>query len=126
MMTPRLLSASTISGTNVKNTKGENVGQIEDLMIDWSHGSVGYAVLSFGGFLGMGNKLFAIPLESFQFNTEDEDADIILDIDKERLKDAPGFDKDNWPQHADSSFVGSVYSYYDIEPYWTRYERDRV
>lgn len=122
-MTPRLLSASTIKGTNVKNLEGENIGKIEDLMIDWNNGRIAYAVLTFGGFLGMGNKLFAIPLSSFQFENASNDADIVLDVEKEYLENAPGFDQDNWPQHTDGAFIGSVYKYHDVEPYWLNIER---
>lgn len=117
-MTPKLLSSSSIEGTTVKNLQAEDIGTIKDLMVDWEHGRVAYAVLSFGGFLGMGDKYFAFPLEAFQFNTDHLDGHIVLDIDKERLKDAPGFDKDNWLQHADRSFMDSVYSFSNSERYW--------
>lgn len=117
-MTPRLLSSSSLVGTDIKNLQGENIGEIKDLMIDWRNGTVAYAVLTFGGFLGMGEKLFAIPLESFDFNHHEEvDTHIVLDIDKERLKNAPGFDNDNWPNHADNTFLDSVYSHYGYGTY---------
>lgn len=125
-MTPTLISAVTVKGTNVRNPEGEDIGNIEDLMIDWRHGIVAYAVLSFGGFLGMGTKWFAIPMESFQFDTEQESSDVILPVKKEDLENAPGFDKDNWPQYADQSFVSSVYIHYGIEPYWDVDEYDRA
>ena len=117
-MTPRMLSSSSIEGTNVTNPQGENIGTIKDLMIDWEHGRVGYAVLSFGGFLGMGDKYFAFPLEAFEFNTDHVDGQIVLNIDKERLKNAPGFDKDNWPQNADRTFMNDVYAFSKSETYW--------
>ena len=121
-MTPRLLSATTLEGTNVKNRAGKDVGEIEDLMIDIESGSVAYAVLSFGGFLGIGEKLFAVPLEAFEFrNTGQVDAHIVLDIDKEKLENAPGFDKDNWPQNPDKTFITSVYGHYGVEPYWEKH-----
>ncbi len=112
--TPRLLSSSSITGTDVKNPSGENIGEIKDLMIDWSSGKVAYAVLSFGGFLGMGDKLFAIPLEAFEFDTADSNDRIVLDADKDSLENAPGFDKDNWPNSADNDFTRKVYSHYDV------------
>lgn len=119
-MTQHLLSATTLEGTDVVNAQGENIGEIKDLMIDWQDGSVAYAVLSFGGFLGFGEKLFAIPLEAFDFDTSDTEK-IILDIDKERLENAPGFDKDDWPANPDRTFISSVYTHYGYEPYWTRH-----
>ncbi len=108
--TPRVLSSSSIVGTNVLNKNNESIGEIKDLMIDLRSGDTQYAVLSFGGFLGMGDKLFAVPLASFDVDTHREK--FILDIDKTRLEKAPGFDKDNWPSTADNTFVDSVYSFY--------------
>lgn len=117
-MTPRLLSSSTLTGTNVKNLQGENVGEIKDLMIDWRHGNVAYAVLSFGGFLGLEEKLFAVPLESFDFSHHHGvEAHVVLDVDKERLKNAPGFDADHWPDHPDNTVLDSVYSHYGYGAY---------
>jgi sporulation protein YlmC with PRC-barrel domain len=112
----RTLSATTLIGDRVVNRKGEDLGKIEDLMIDPEQGRVGYAVLSFGGFLGMGDKLFAVPMQALQLSREDKQ--FILDVDKERLKNAPGFDKDNWPDMSDRTFGTTVYSYYNQEPYW--------
>lgn len=120
-MTPRLLSASSISGTNVINLQGENIGNIKDLMIDWKNGKVVYAVLSFGGFLGLGDKLFAIPLESFTFESPNHTEYALLNVDKEKLENAPGFDKDVWPQNADYTFIDSVYAHYGYQPYSRNY-----
>lgn len=105
-------------GTEVKNAKGESIGEVKEIMIDWEHGRVGYVVLSFGGFLGMGDKLFAVPIEAFDFTAHHEDGRILLNVPRERLEDAPGFDKDNWPQHPDREFQDQVYSHYGHEPYW--------
>ena len=110
------LSASTLIGDRVVNRKGEDLGKIEDLMIDPEQGRVGYAVLSFGGFLGMGDKFFAVPMQALKLSREDKS--FVLDVDKERLKNAPGFDKDNWPDISDRTFGKSVYSYYNTQPYW--------
>ena len=71
------------------------MGKIEDLMIDVQEGRVAYAVLSFGGFLGMGDKLFAIPWQAFSLRP-DERA-FLLDIPRDVLEKAEGFDKDYWP-----------------------------
>ncbi len=87
--------ASKIIGTNVKNTAGENMGGIKDLVIDPESGHVVYAVVSFGGILGLGNKLFAIPWSVLHWNRDKEY--YVLDLDKETLKNAPGFDKKHWP-----------------------------
>lgn len=105
-----ILSASSIIGDKVKNPAGEDLGKIEELMIDTKDGDVNYAVVSFGGFLGMGDKYFAVPLDAMEVSTGDDS--MILNVSKEKLKDAPGFDKDNWPSTADTSWYGHVRSFY--------------
>lgn len=85
---------------------------VQEFMVDTSTGKVDYAVVSFGGFLGMGDKLFAVPLQAFRVDTKDKK--MVLDVSKERLKDAPGFDKDNWPKHSDNKWTQSVHTYYGI------------
>ncbi len=112
----QLLPASTIEGTAVQNAAGEDLGEINELMIDMEQGRIAYAVLSFGGFLGMGDKLFALPWESL---TIGPDGDVfILNVPREKLDNAPGFDKDNWPDMADISWRDSVHTYYGYKPYW--------
>lgn len=79
-------------------------------MIDTTSGKVAYGVLSFGGIMGMGDKLFAVPWDSLAVDGENEC--LVLNVSKERLKDAPGFDKDHWPNFADPTFVDQVRGYY--------------
>ena len=112
----RVLSASTLAGDRVRNSAGEDLGKVNEIMIDISSGRVSYAVLSFGGFLGMGDKLFALP---WSVLTVDEDNKcFILHIDKKILEKAPGFDKDRWPDMADHTWGTAIYSYYGTKPYW--------
>jgi sporulation protein YlmC with PRC-barrel domain len=112
----RVLSASTLAGDSVQNSAGEDLGKVDELMIDIPSGRVAYAVLSIGGFLGMGNKLFAVPWSALRV---DEDKKIfVLDVDKKKLENAPGFDKDNWPDMADVAWGTQIYSYYGAAPYW--------
>ncbi len=115
-LTRSTLSATTIIGDPVKNTARENLGKIEDLMIDLSSGRVAYAVLSFGGFLGVGNKLFAVPFRAMTLDTADKA--FVLDVPKDRLKNAPGFDKDNWPDVSDAGYRSQIYSFYNVKPDW--------
>ena len=117
-MTPRTLSCGSIIGTNVKNQQGESLGDIKEMMVNTNDGSIAYVVLSFGGFLGMGDKYFAIPFEAFTIDSEKEI--FVLNVDEETLKNAPGFDKDNWPSSANTAFIDSVYSHYGYEPRWRR------
>jgi len=109
----KLLSAATIIGDSVRNLTGEDLGEIEELMIDTQDGCIRYAVLSFGGILGVGDKLFAVPWNALQLRTEEHA--FILDVKKEQLEKAPGFDKDNWPDMADPAFVSMIHSYYNTE-----------
>jgi len=91
----KVVKASEVTGVNVKNQNGENLGKINEVVFDKALGRVSYLVLDFGGVLGFGNKFFAIPWKLFSYN-EEEDC-FILNLTKEQLKDAPGFDKDKWP-----------------------------
>ncbi len=111
-MSNRLLSASSINGTNVTNHAGESLGEIKDFMVNPATGKVDYAVLSFGGFLGMGDKYFAIPWDSF--STDRSDEEMVLNVPKDRLEKAPGFDKDNWPSSANDKYLTSVNEYYNM------------
>lgn len=114
----RVMSCSSLTGDSVKNPQGEDLGNLKEIMVDVNSGNIAYAVLSFGGFLGMGDKLFAIPWEAFTLNTEKEH--LVLNVDKERLKDAPGFDKDNWPKTPNADYITQVHSHYGYKPYWER------
>ncbi|MGV8083671.1 MAG: PRC-barrel domain-containing protein [Coriobacteriia bacterium] len=110
MMKVKTLSVSTLMNEPVYNRRGEKIGKIEDYMLDLNKGCVEYAVLSFGGFLGIGSKLFAIPWNSMQLDTENEAW--IVDIDEERLRQAPGFDKNNWPDMSDENYRQSISNFW--------------
>src|ERR1700740_466035 len=98
---PRVLRTKNIYSDRVRNAAGEDLGKIEELVIDVNTGRVAYAVLSFGGILKMGNKLFAIPWEALRVDPQNNKR-FILNVDKTRLENATGFDKDNWPDMADA------------------------
>jgi len=120
----RVLSASTLAGDHVQNSAGEDLGKVNEIMIDIPSGKVAYAVLSFGGYLGMGNKLFALPWSALRLD-EDKKC-FILDVDKKKLENAPGFDKDNWPDMADTTWGTEIFSYYGARPYWEGHEEERT
>jgi sporulation protein YlmC with PRC-barrel domain len=111
-----VLSATTLIGDPVVNGAGEDLGKVEDFMLDLPNGRIRYAVLSFGGFLGMGDKLFAIPAEALTIDAENHR--LILDVSKEQLEKAPGFDKDNWPDTAEPGWQLELYKFYGYTPYW--------
>lgn len=110
------VKASSIIGTDVVNPKGDNLGDVKEVVIDPGTGKVAYAVVSFGGFLSMGEKLFAIPFSAFEYDALKNE--YVLDISKERLEAAPGFDSDRWPLMSDEKWNRDVYKYYDRLPYW--------
>ncbi|HYW42797.1 MAG TPA: PRC-barrel domain-containing protein [Bryobacteraceae bacterium] len=112
----RVLSASTLGGDSVRNPAGEDLGKVDEIMIDIPSGRVAYAVLSFGGVLGIGNKLFALPWSTLRVNEDDKC--FILDVDKQTLESAPGFDKTDWPDMADHTWGSEVFLYYGATPYW--------
>jgi len=113
----RIQKASEIMGRSVQNDRGEKLGEIKDLVIDPDRYHVAYAVLTFGGFLGMGDKLFAIPAGVLQLPGTGGYA--VLTVDKDRLKGATGFDKSNWPNLADPTMASGIYEFYGQRPYWT-------
>lgn len=104
--------ASELIGRDVQNRQGEDLGDVEDVLVNINSGEVEYAVLSFGGFLGMGDKLFAFPLTAFD-RSQDRDH-LVLAIDQNRLENAPGFERDNWPNYegGDTSFFDRVRSFF--------------
>jgi len=108
-----------LMGLKVYGLREEKLGNIEDLVIDPSKGSIRYAVLSFGGFLGMGDKYFAVPWSDLQFVSKGsttagttKESYCLLEINKEDLKNAPGFDKNSWPNFADRHWSTDVDKYY--------------
>jgi sporulation protein YlmC with PRC-barrel domain len=112
----RVMSAGTLKGDRVRNPAGEDLGKIEEIMIDIPTGRVAYAVLSFGGFLGMGDKLFAIPWEALTL--DEREHQFVLNVGRKQLENAPGFNKDNWPDMADRTWGTEVHSFYNQRPYW--------
>jgi sporulation protein YlmC with PRC-barrel domain len=119
----RVLAASTLEGNKVRNLVGEDLGKVDEIMIDIPSGRVAYAVLSFGGILRMGNKLFAVPWGAL---TVDEDEKcFILNVDSKSLENAPGFDKSEWPDMANSAYGAEVYRYYGADPYWEEEQKAR-
>jgi hypothetical protein len=113
---PRIMAADTIDDNEVRNLQDEDVGDIEHVMLDVPTGRVAYAVMSVGGFLGMGEKLFAIPWSALKLDTEKKC--FRLDVSKEKLSKAEGFDKDHWPTMADEKWARDLHKYYNARHYW--------
>lgn len=113
MKNQNLMPASSLSGNYVKNAQGDNLGHVKEIMVDIEYNRVAYYVLSFGGLMGMGDKLFAIPPEVLRRNVNDNS--FTLDVSKDILKNTQGFNKENWPDMADSSFRSTLYKHYGVE-----------
>jgi sporulation protein YlmC with PRC-barrel domain len=113
---PDVMAASTLDSDRVLSSDGEEVGKIKEIMLDVQGGRVAYAVLASGGFLGIGNKLLAIPWSALTLDTSRKC--FLLNVSAERVKDAPGFDKDQWPTMADLSWATTLHEYYGTQPYW--------
>lgn len=106
---PRLMGAGTLVGNDVYNASTEDLGTITEIMLDMRSGQVSYAVLAFGRTLGLGGKLFAVPWAALALDTENRR--FMLNVEKERLEAAPGFDKNHWPDMADETWVRSIRAY---------------
>jgi len=112
----RVLGGSSLIGAKVINLIDEELGEIEDLMIELGSGCVAYAVLSSRSSLGTGEKLYAIPWRVLAVDTAEKQ--FILDVHREFLNQAPSFAVDNWPDMADRAWGTTVFSYYGCKPYW--------
>lgn len=111
---PALMGADTLIGDNVVNEQEDNLGDIKEIMLDMRTGQIAYAVLAFGGFLGMGEKLFAVPWQALQLDPVNKR--FKLNVEKDRLKNAPGFDPDAWPDMSDVGWANKIHSFYGTDP----------
>ena len=104
----------TVTGMNVYDAKNEKLGDIQDAVFDIASGKMQYLALSFGGFLGVGDKLFSIPWKAFdKMKEEDGKHFLVLHVSPDKLKTAPGFDKDAWPDAADADWRTDIDKYYE-------------
>jgi len=103
-----ILTATSIIGDKVVNPAGEDIGEINNIMVNILDGEIQYLIIEFGGFLGVGEKLFAIPFSAVKLNAKDQN--FTLDVDKSFLESAPGFDKEHWPE--------TNSHYFDVNTHW--------
>jgi sporulation protein YlmC with PRC-barrel domain len=112
---PSLMGADTLIGDSVVNGADEDLGDVKEIMLDMNSGQVAYAVLAFGGFLGMGEKLFAVPWQALHLDTVNKR--FVLNVEKERLKNAPGFNPDAWPDMSDVQWANQIHTFYGTDPH---------
>jgi hypothetical protein len=104
------LTATSIIGDGVENMREEDLGKVDNLMVNLRTGEIEYAVIEFGSFLGMGGKLFAVPFGELKVDPIRKK--FILNRSKEELKNIPGFDKNHWPDTNDHSYFDDVNTYW--------------
>lgn len=111
---PRLMGAGTLIVNDVYNRQDEDLGDIKEIMLDVHAGRISYAVLSYGGVFSIGEKLFAVPWEALTLDTDKKR--FTLDVSKDDLKNAPGFDKDSWPNMSDQTWAKGIHTFYGTTP----------
>jgi len=114
--TSTLIAADKVAGTAVYNRNNDKLGSVEDVMIDKISGKVVYAVMSFGGFLGIGKRYHPLPWSRLRYDTQR--GGYVLDIDKDTLLKAPTFGAEDTPDYSDRAWGARIHDYYDVPPYW--------
>jgi len=112
----RLIAADQVEGTSIYNTAGESLGSVDDLMIDKVSGKVAYAIASFGGFLGIGDRHYPLPWEKMRYDTAM--GGFVVDIDRRTLEGAPSYSDEETVGWDDPTWGKRVYDYYGTRPYW--------
>jgi sporulation protein YlmC with PRC-barrel domain len=115
--THKLIAASRVAGTAVQNSAGERLGTLEDVLIDKQSGRVVYALLSFGGFLGIGDKHHPLPWQSLEYDPTS--GRYTVNLARERLEGAPVIDEGSYAPLEDVAWGKRVHDYYDVAPYWS-------
>jgi sporulation protein YlmC with PRC-barrel domain len=113
-----LLRGSALFSYRVKSPQGEDLGKVEDIMIDMEVKRIAYAVLSFGGFWGLGDKWVPVPWDALTFKPDEKV--LILNIEKEKLQKAPHFERATLPELADRQWGAVIHTYYGYPPYWEK------
>ena len=114
---PELMGADTLIGDLVFNHKDEELGEIKEIMLDMRNGKVGYAVMSFGGFLGMGEKYHPLPWSLLKYSTDK--SGYVVNLSKDQLANAPNYDEAGEPDWSDRAYDKRVSDYYGAPPFWT-------
>ena len=112
------IRVSQLTGMNIQNAEGKSVGEINDLVLNTNTGKIQYAAVTYGGFLGIGNKMFAVPFEAFKFKPDPDDADetvLVLNVTQQQLEGSVGFDENSCPDFADEEFTSGLYKRYGVQ-----------
>jgi hypothetical protein len=114
--TSTLIAGDKVSGTSVYNPAGDSIGTIDDVMIDKRSGKVAYAIMSFGGFLGMGEKYHPVPWPQLKYDTNMQG--YLLNLTREQLEGAPAYDRGTDPGWGNRDYETRLHGYYKADPYW--------
>lgn len=112
------LRASQVIGMAIHNPQGDNVGSVTDVVIHAESGKVRYVAVTYGGFLGIGDKLFAVPYDAFKFKVDPNSTDkhvLVLDVTQKQMEGAQGFDQNHWPDFADRRFTDELDQRYRVK-----------
>jgi hypothetical protein len=111
-----VISASKVTGTNVYNAAGEPLGEIYDVMLDKRSGKIAYAIMSFGGFLGIGEQYHPLPWATLKYDTRQ--GGYVVGLTKEQLQGAPTYGFKETPPWGDRAYETRIHDYYKTTPYW--------
>jgi sporulation protein YlmC with PRC-barrel domain len=109
-----LIAADKVEGTSVYDPNGNKLGSIDTVMIDKASGKVSYAVLSFGGFLGMGTSKYPLPWNQLKYDTRE--GGYVVSVTEEQLKGAPNYDRDTYGDWSDRAWTSRIDDYYGASP----------
>ena len=112
-MNTEIFSYKNFKGLSVKNKEGDTLGDVHDVVMDLKSGQIAYLVLASGGFLGIGEKYLPVPYESLEYNPKSDS--FLMDVPKDKFKNAPHIDMKSWPNRPDNRYVEDVYSYYGYQ-----------
>ena len=112
----RFIPTNRLRQYDVVNTKGQDLGQVQTFVVDMVARRIAFAIVSFEGFMGISDKWFAMPLDILTWSIEKKK--FILDMSEEVLKEAPGMDKNKWPDEIDFDIIAKSYSHFRVAPYW--------
>ena len=112
----RVLPTGSMKGAHVRNFAGEDLGKVDEFVVDFDSGRIAYVVVAVGGFLGIGEKLYAVPWDLFSVRLDDYE--FYVDVDKQMLLDAPGFERSQWPDMGDAQWGDGIKTHYSQKPYW--------
>ncbi len=114
---PRLMTAERLCGNPVINPQDEVLGEIEEIVIDVPRGRIAYAAMASGGFLGLGERLFAVPWTVLRYDAGRQC--FVMDASRQVFETASGFDKDHWPTQPQQEWLDRMYRHYGAAPYWS-------